>query len=255
MASCMNKALLALLLLLVVLGGCKSKRKSAKEAPAASAFENTALQRFEQLQRNDTRFEELSMQGSLQAELGGNSFSSAVSMKLQQNRQLWVSIKPMLGIEAFRALIRPDSIFLLDRINKQYVAKPFSYLQQMSGAPLTFAALQDVLLNNCGFLAGQKPQFGTEKQLIVRQQGMEYQLLASSGSNKLDKLLLKREQQELEVSYLKMQPLEKFLVPETLKMQISGSQPGTIEVNFSKFAVENGQTYPFSIPGNYGRMD
>jgi hypothetical protein len=161
----------------------------------------------------------------------------------------------MLGIEAFRALIRPDSIFLLDRINKQYTAKPFSYLQQISGAPLTFAALQDVLLNNCGFLAGQKVQIGPENQMLIRQQGIEYQLAAPLGGKKLEKLLLKREGQQVEVSYLKMQSLESFLVPETLKMQISGSQQGTIEVNFSKFAVENGQTYPFSIPGNYGKMD
>lgn len=255
MANCMNKAILPILLILVLFAGCKSKRKAAHEAPHAAAAESSAMRRFELLQQNDISLAELSMQGSLQADMGGNSFSSAVSMKLQQNKQLWVSIKPMLGIEAFRALIRPDSIFLLDRINKQYTAKPFSYLQQISGAPLTFAALQDVLLNNCGFLAGQKVQIGPENQMLIRQQGIEYQLAAPLGGKKLEKLLLKREGQQVEVSYLKMQSLESFLVPETLKMQISGSQQGTIEVNFSKFAVENGQTYPFSIPGNYGKMD
>lgn len=255
MASCMNKALAFVLLGLLVFAGCKSKRKANNEKPVETTAEIGAKQRFDELLQHDVRFAELSMQGSLQADMAGNSFSSAVSMKLEQNKQLWVSIKPMLGIEAFRALIRPDSIFLLDRINKQYTAKPFSYLQQMSGAPLSFAALQDVLLNNCGFLAGQKIQSGSAGTLQCRQPGIDYLLAPAANGKKLDRLLLKRDAQQLEVLYLKMQSLEQFLVPATLKMNISGPQQGSIEVNFSKFAVENGQTYPFSIPGNYGKMD
>lgn len=223
--------------------------------PVETATEVSAKQRFNELLRHDVRFAELSMQGSLQVDMGGNSFSSAVNMKLELNKQLWVSIKPMLGIEAFRALIRPDSIFLLDRINKQYAAKPFAYLQQISGAPVSFAVLQDLLLNNCGFLEGQKFQTGHHGNLLCRQPGIEYQLAPATNGKKLDRLLLKRDPQQLEVVYLKMQSLEQFLVPESFKINISGPQPGSIDVNFSKFAVENGQTYPFSIPGNYGKMD
>lgn len=251
----MNKARLLVLLGLLVFAGCKSKRKTSSEKPVETAAEAGVKQRFDQLLQHDVRFAELSMHGSIQADMAGNSFSSAVSMKLEQNKQLWVSIKPMLGIEAFRALIRPDSIFLLDRINKQYAAKPFSYVQQISGAPVSFAVLQDMLLNNCGFLAGQKLQLGNGGVLQSRQQGIEYLLSPAANGKKLDRLLLKRDTQQLEVIYLKMQALEQFLVPASLKMNISGPQPGSIEVNFSKFAVENGQTYPFSIPGNYGKMD
>lgn len=250
----MNKRLwVAVLLIVLATSACKSKKSTTSRSYEPAA--NTALEAFENMRQADARFNELSAQGNLTADLNGQSLSSAFNLKVEKDKQLWLSIKPMLGIEAVRVLIRPDSIFVLDRINKAYMAQPFSWLVSLSQAPLTFNVLQDVLLNNVGFLAGNKPQVEADGSLLFRQQGQQVKLLQAEGRAKASQLQVQQNEQQLEVSYLKWLELDKQWLPAQLKIVIKGKQSGTIELNFAKFAIENGQSYPFSVPGNYGKMD
>lgn len=243
-----------LLLIFLSVVACKSKRGINKGAGAGDA-NAPAVESYQAMRQNDANFAELSAQGNLNADLNGQSLSAAFNLKLQKDKQLWLSVKPMLGIEAVRVLIRPDSVFVLDRLNKAYLAKPFSWLSSLSQAPLTFAALQDILINNVGFLAGMKVEKGGEGTLLFMQQGINYRLRQGNAPLKAASLEVQQEQQQLKVEYLKWQELEKQWLPAQLKMAIKGKQSGGIELNFSKFAVENGQTYPFSIPGSYSQMD
>lgn len=250
----MNKHWLSMLLLLLAITACKSKRsgQAVQEAVTAAA---SAKQRFQSLQQNDATFAELSAQGNLKADLNGQSLSAAFNFKLQKDKQIWLSVKPMLGIEAVRVLIRPDSVFILDRINKAYLAKPFDWLSNMSQAPLSYAALQDIWMNNVGFLDGMSVSQSTDGPLEFQQSGITYKLLPAMTPVKAAKLEVQQAQQQLSVEYLQWQEMDKQWLPTQLKMAIKGKQSGVIELNFSKFAIENGQTYPFSIPGSYSQMD
>ena len=250
----MNKQLLCMLLLLLTVTACKSKRSGQAQQEAVTATA-TAKQRFQSLQQNDATFAELSAQGNLNADLNGQSLSAAFNFKLQKDKQMWLSIKPMLGIEAVRVLIRPDSVFVLDRINKAYLAKPFDWLSNMSQAPLSYAALQDIWMNNVGFLDGMSVSQSTDGPLEFQQLGITYKLLPAKTPVKAARLEVQQAQQQLSVEYLQWQEMEKQWLPAQLKMAIKGKQSGVIELNFSKFAIENGQTYPFSIPGSYSQMD
>jgi hypothetical protein len=50
-------------------------------------------------------------------------------------------------------------------------------------------------------------------------------------------------------------PFEGKQLPKKVQLIIEGKESGTIDINFSKFALENGQNYPFSIPSSYARID
>lgn len=251
----MNKSVWSLVLLLMIgATACKSK-KTAQQLGGEKELETSALEMYQSMRQNDVSFAELSAQGNLTADLNGQSLGAAFNLKIEKDKQIWLSVKPMLGIEAVRVLIRQDSIFVLDRLNKEFLAQPFSWLVNLSQAPLTFEVLQDVLLNNVGFLAGNKPQIETGSELLFQQQGQQVRLIRAEARPKAASLRVQQNQQELQVEYLKWLELEKKWLPAQLKMMIKGKQSGSIELNFAKFAIENGQTYPFSIPGNYSKMD
>lgn len=250
----MNKRWLYMLLLLFMVSACKSKRKAQSEREVATASVS-AKQQFQTLRQNDATIAELSAQGNLNADLSGQAIGAAFNFKLQKDKQIWLSVKPMLGIEAVRVLIRPDSIFVLDRINKAYLAKPFGWLETMSQAPLSFSALQDLLINNVAFLGEMSVSQTSDGHLEFLKSDVTYKLQGAKSPTKAARLDVQQAQQQLIVEYLQWQELEKQWLPAQLKMTIKGKQSGVIELNFSKFAVENGQTYPFSIPGSYSQMD
>ncbi|MEZ4933273.1 MAG: DUF4292 domain-containing protein [Saprospiraceae bacterium] len=81
------------------------------------------------------------------------SFTAYIRMK--KDSAIWMSFKKF-SFEGARALITPDSIFVIDRINNQYLAKPFSYAQQEYHLPVGFAGLQAMLLGNPVFFSSNE---------------------------------------------------------------------------------------------------
>lgn len=249
----MNKKLVLLLLVGSTLLGCRAK-KNAVDAPLAEAPSKASL-RMEQLFSTDFRFNELSVSGSITANMNGQRLSSPMNMKMQRDQKIWMSVKPMLGIEAFRMLITPDSVFVIDRLNRQYMAEPFAWLREKSNAPLTFAVLQDLLLNNSSFLRGIKPLDAPNNQLQLSSNNLIYLLLPDERGTKLKQIQVKQEAQALQITYLSTQDVAGASVPKSMQMQLEGGEKGVIDIIFSKFAIENGQSYPFSIPNSYSRLD
>lgn len=252
----MNKLGLLLVVLLLGTSACKSKRKAAAGGESA---ENSAIatadQRFQQLLRNDFSFTEMSMNGGITVDMNDQRLSSPLSLKIEKDKQIWISVKPMLGIEAFRVLIRPDSVFVVDRLNKQYLEKPFSWLAELSKAPLQYAALQDLLLNNVGFMAKGSRLAAQATQMQLQVDGLRYLLQPARSGDKLEQLEVTQADQKLTVRFVELTPFEGKQLPKSLQLIIEGKQSGTIDINFSKFALENGQTYPFSIPSSYTRIN
>ena len=54
----------------------------------------------------------------------------------------------LLGIEAFRAIITPDSVKVLNKLDKVYQLRSVGYLQEMSHLPFDFNTLQSIVLGN-----------------------------------------------------------------------------------------------------------
>jgi hypothetical protein len=75
-----------------------------------------------------------------------NEFNAVVRIK--KDSMIWVSINALLGFEAFRLLITPDSVKILDRLHKIARLRSVSYLQEQVHLPIDFAILQDLLIGN-----------------------------------------------------------------------------------------------------------
>lgn len=73
------------------------------------------------------------------------SKSFTATIRMRRDSIIWISITTMLGVEAARLLIREDSVFLLDRLNKQYKEAPLSYLEEYVSFPFSISLLQNIL--------------------------------------------------------------------------------------------------------------
>jgi hypothetical protein len=75
-----------------------------------------------------------------------NDFNAFI--RLRKDSVLWVSINALLGIEAFRVMITPDSVKVLNKLDKVAQLRSVSYLKEITKLPFTFKELQDLLLGN-----------------------------------------------------------------------------------------------------------
>ena len=74
----------------------------------------------------------------------GSSFSSSIQVRMVRDEAIYISLRPMLGIEVGRLLITADSLYAVDKVHKRYIAEKVSLLT--SGIPVTVSDVQDIFL-------------------------------------------------------------------------------------------------------------
>lgn len=69
------------------------------------------------------------------------------TLRMEKDKAIWVSLKKF-GFEVARALITPDSAYVLDRINGNNIAEDIGYVQRKMNFPANFQMLQAMVLGN-----------------------------------------------------------------------------------------------------------
>jgi len=82
----------------------------------------------------------------------GSSFSSAIQVRMVRDEAIYISLRPMLGIEVGKLIITADSLYAVDKVHKRYIAEKVSILT--SGIPVTVSDVQDIFLGR-PFIIGQ----------------------------------------------------------------------------------------------------
>ena len=104
------------------------------------------------------------MQCSGQVKLGGiASLSSSVQVRMVRNSAIQISIRPLLGIEAARILVTRDSIIILDKLHKRYLAESVTALS--GGMPVTISDVQDIFMGR-PFVLGRGSVDTTRTELV-----------------------------------------------------------------------------------------
>jgi hypothetical protein len=126
---------------------CSSKKEVASAGDIKPKSANYLIKKvsFENAEYS-TISADLSFDGSF------GEMRQRVKGKLRHVRDsvIWISASKF-GFEIGRVMITPDSFFLLDRINKEYMAEPIDYVGQLSGIETDFYLLQDLLVGKIEF--------------------------------------------------------------------------------------------------------
>jgi hypothetical protein len=76
------------------------------------------------------------------------NYAISSSLKMVKDSIIQLSITPFLGIEMYRAVLRPDSITIIDKNNHQYFISDYGFLQKKFGVEIGFSDIQ-ALLADC----------------------------------------------------------------------------------------------------------
>lgn len=121
---------------------CKTA-KLATSNPTTANQPNQSI--FSHIDSSLLNFKYLASKLSVKANLNGKQQNFNANMKWKKNEQIWLSFS-ILGFEGVRISITPDSLKIIDRLNKQFYVEPFSYLNEKAGMDITFGELENILL-------------------------------------------------------------------------------------------------------------
>lgn len=94
-------------------------------------------------------FEWLTANLSIQAEGNGMTYNDlSGQIRMRKDSIVWLSVTATMGVEALRAKVSNDSIWMLNRLEKTYLAEPLDTVSAQLGIPLSLPLIQTLLLDN-----------------------------------------------------------------------------------------------------------
>jgi hypothetical protein len=122
--------MIALLALLLAATSCASRKKTVAPTPPQA-------------------FEWMTANLDIQAEGNGMSFDNlSGQLRMRNDSIVWLSVTATMGVEVLRAKVNNDSVWILNRMEKTYLAEPLDSLGAKVGMPLSLPLVQTLLLDN-----------------------------------------------------------------------------------------------------------
>lgn len=191
----------------------------------------------------------------------GNGPDLTVFARIQKDSVIWLSVNAtVFSYEAIRILIKPDSVIVLDRKDKQVQFRTLSYLQELTHIPFDFSMVQDLIVGNAIYLDSNIISFKkneTSVSLISTGKFFRNLLTVNSGDftlqhSKLDDLDLTRSR-ICDLTYSDYENKNGAMFSTGRKIAISEKSKLGITMNFKQYSFNETLSYPFSIPKNYKR--
>ncbi len=188
----------------------------------------------------------------------GKKMDLNAELRMYKDSIIWIRITAILGIEGLRAYITADSVKLLDKQNKIYLARSVAYLQEITALPLDLHSLQDLLIGNPVFLDSNINSYSKSPTTISLHAISDFfKMLVTIGEQ--DKLLQSCKLDDLDeqrnrTSYLTYGDYEDKRGPFFAKRRtitVSEKRRLGIKLNFRQYEFNETLSFPFNVPKNY----
>ena len=144
----------SLILLFLFAASCKSSKETASIALPSL----TAQERIGSIIQSGIQYTDLSSNLKMTIRPGKTRKETSMDAQLRivKNEALQISLRiPILGSEAFRILITPDKVLLIDRLNRQYLSETTQNIRAQMPFDIDYYGLEALFANQL-FIAGKK---------------------------------------------------------------------------------------------------
>lgn len=259
----LNSLLLSAIVVLAL--GCRAKKIIVATPPATDKIEvkeDKKVENLALLKSKDLSFKTLALKGKANLNINGDENNVTMNIRIEKDKKIWVIVTAGGGIiEAARAMITPDSLFLINKLQKTYTKKPFSYVYNFTNKQVSFGMLQAVLSGNT------INDFMTDKSNLTQENGVW--VLSNNVDDLAYKIifntLLKPSQVDLndaknaqafKVTYGNYTPINNALFPSTLKINsMAGVKKISVDIQFVKIESNVPVDFPFTVPKNFERVN
>lgn len=180
-------------------------------------------------------------------------------IRLQKDSVLWVSISAsFLGIEAFRIYITPDTLIILNKLDKTIESHPFSYIENIAHIPLSFSILQGIIIGNPVYMGDNIVSYRqTESRTMIGTTGEFFKnlLTLSTGTYHLERIKLDdidiNQNRTAGLLYSSYEKNNNFDFSTYREISVSEKSKVDIKIQFKQYEFNKDLSFPFNIPRNY----
>lgn len=227
--------------------------------PAADDSARLVAEAFDNIKKNHIDFNSFSAKMKVDYDDSkGRKYDFNSFVRIQKDSLMWISIVAALGIEAFRVKITPDTIMILDKLNKTIEIKPIAYLQEITQLPFDFNTLQNLIIGNPVYLDGSVTSFKKSDEITtmsIAGSFFKHLMTFRKGDfalvySKLDDIDLSKSR-TANLAYADYQMNGTSIFSNVRRISVAEKNRIDVDLEFKQVEFNKALTFPFNIPRNY----
>ncbi|WP_108820972.1 DUF4292 domain-containing protein [Dysgonomonas sp. Marseille-P4361] len=258
--------LFSIIFLIFTVSSCGSKKTvttgGVLEKKSSTKIINDAL-------HSELKYSTLTTKGSIEFKIGDSSKKSTTVFKIIKDSIMQASVRPMLGMEAFRISFTPDSIIVLDRLKKQYIAESIKDSKLMANFDFNYYNLQALFTNQL-FTPGKQNVSKSDYEkynisatddvymLQTKDKGNLLYNFAIDASNRIISTLIYNDKKNvtLQWSYGEFIKEGSAMYPTTMNAQVDIAKKRLdIGITYNKLDIDKDLSIDTSVPAKYTKVD
>lgn len=269
----MNRSLITFLILItLVFSACKTQKNAKRKDLKVNKTEYL----FQQLKQEEFQFDYLSAKANVKVIQDDKKNSFKANIRVKKDSLIWISISA-LRIEMARVMISRDSVKVINRIEKNYFAGDYEYINRRFNLELEFDLIQSILVGNpinfepdekvklsidkekyyLGNLKKRKAKKADDKpQKIERQKDEVISLWVDQKTFKIRNFLFSdlTANRFITGQYDEFMPVGNQLLPHDLSFEFKSEKPAKVELEYSKVSLEGPLKFSFNISSKYEQV-
>ena len=250
-----------------VFAACKPRQQIVY---CTSPVEDKAnIKLFGDIITNEFQYNTFSAKLNMNLTTGTKSLSSRANIRIVKDNALQISIQPLFGVEIFQFYIDPDTVMVVDRMNKRYVMEPIASLKEMYPVGFDFYTMQSVFTNTL-FVSGKEQPEPSDylKFKYTRASDQCYYITSKDAESGIDysftvngddqitftHLMQPQKKQSLQWGYHDFVVLNNLIFPSKMNVTLSSSSSKIdAELLFSDIITNEPLQLAMSVPNGYTR--
>jgi len=238
----MNK-LFYLIIGLFIFSSCSKKLINLNEYN----LPKSDLEIINQAYSNNPNYNHLNLKGIASIIIDDEETKFNINLKMIKDSVIWLSVRErVIGIELLRVKFTPDSLYLLNRIEKSFFIKSTSQLKDTIVFNLSFDDFQQILFSNFTF-PNSPYSYSIHNE--------NYQLISQNESYNFDKKFRLKEakitnfEYLINISFMKYNNIDNF--PRELDLSILSKSNFDVNIIYTKVDFNEYPSFLFNIPNSY----
>ena len=249
-----------LFLIGLLVASCKSKKVIPTEQDIS---EKSTTFLLKALGKNKVEAEWLTAKAKINYEDDNEKIKFTSYIRMRKDSVIWFVVKKA-GVEAVRAQITTDSVYIINRQAKEYTIKDLDFFETKYNMPSSFEAIQTILLGNVLYLSNLKPDSeikNNQHHLYVEKDNVRAEYWMDGTTYQLNEMKFSdvRNDQTFKMTFDDYKELEDEQIFSYFRnLNVSGKNTNNIDmdIKLSDVKINEPKNIKFEIPKKrYKRVD
>ncbi len=267
-----KKNILYFLVFTALFFSCSPSREVTTPADPApvkiSAAEAMLAEALTSMHAGETHFEHFGTRFSGHATFMGDQYSISGNIRMRRDSAIYISVSPMLGIEMLRAMITPDTVKVINRLEGTYYQGGMEIIGNMMGANLDYQMLESILLGNDfqHFTADNFHLIADDNRILLqnrqrhpmegpnRDWWFDQNLWLDKQTHRIRENLMYEPERgrSIRARYGDFSQVDGQTIPQSLSITfIEQGNRAELSIRYSRTTIDQPQNMSFSIPDRY----